>query len=566
MGLKKNKITSLLSNRIFFICIFVLIIPLVIYSIILYKHEYNAKIKDLFISINASLDNKTSLLNEKIKNNLNVLTYAGNEVNFNRSDTHKELEKIKEDFNINDIFYLKIKNSDFVCLYSTDENILNKSFLSSKGILNKSEEIFALDVNSICKACFYISHKIDNTSAIVTSVYLSDLIQKDDYPFNLAVIDQTGKVLASINKGSYLNLQVLEKDFYHTDKNYVIKKQLEDFGYYLVLEVPKSYIKSFHTKEFFIKHTLLFIIFVIIASFFVYFLIYILSKPLKNLIKIMNEIKQGNLSARYSISKLGFEVNYIGASFNEMLDVLLSEKKEKQSYLEELNLAKDIQYSMLFKDEIKNLDIAFEYIPAKHVGGDFYDVFRKDNKIFLLVLDAAGKGVDACLHSLNVRNTIRALALVLEDINEIIKKTNDLFMKDTKDYSFVTLFLACFDENTKELQYTSCGHLPALITRNNEIKELQTKGKALGIEKIEDIEIKTLSLQKDDVVMIYTDGVLDVKDSKGQFLGKKAFLELIKNTQVKNSKEILNTVFQKINNYAQNIEQYDDMTAIIFKI
>jgi sigma-B regulation protein RsbU (phosphoserine phosphatase) len=578
MNLSQNtakNIKSFLAYRIFFIILLLTTLPLLIYSIVLYKAEYTQKKQQIF-QTNIALANQ---IKKNIEDNLNVkeqiLDLVIDDIQYKRGNINSFLAKIVRQFDLQNLFYAQIQKNNLIITNSSDEQIINKNINFLKPLLENKITLFK-NQQLMCLNCIFLAKTIyryqNSQGLIFLSLLQDEMLDVKNLPKNIevSIVDSYGKVIMSTNKDlSYLNSK--------PSNQLIVKKGIENTKYTLVLATDNKTIQLEHLKSYFTRHTLVLAIVFVVLLFATIFIIKVLAKPINALLDAMQQIKTGNIEKRYQKHKMGFEINYLGSVFNEMMDSLIIQQKEiekekidKQKYLEQLKIAQDIQLSLLPEKslKIKNLDLAFGNIYAKEVGGDFYDFIEKDDKVFFVIADIATKGVQACLYALTLRSIIRAFALEYNDLEKIIIQTNKLFLKDAqKSFMFATAFFGIYDINSKKLKYSNCGHMPAILRKNDKtLNFLNTKGKALGIEDFNKVQVNEIVLKKDELLFLYTDGIIDAIDQENKFFGEKNLHKFIQETQNRSSQEIVNSLFDKLKDYSKEIPQYDDTTIVVFKI
>jgi serine phosphatase RsbU (regulator of sigma subunit) len=162
---------------------------------------------------------------------------------------------------------------------------------------------------------------------------------------------------------------------------------------------------------------------------------------------------------------------------------------------------------------------------------------------------------------------IRAFSKSEKKLEDIIKNVNDLFLKDTSNtITFVTAFIGVYDLNKNSFTYTNAGHLPAIYIKNKKLSTLQTKtSRAFGIDKIVDVTTNTIKLNKDDLIFIYSDGIIDAKNDKDEIFSNKKLEEFLINYDIDKSNNLLKDLFSKLNVFVDKSEIIDDMTAILIK-
>lgn len=302
-----------------------------------------------------------------------------------------------------------------------------------------------------------------------------------------------------------------------------------------------------------------------------------MAKPLADLSETMDTVAGGDLEARYTKDPMGFEINVLGSHFNHMVDSLLrhrataeKERIAREVLSNELKIGQEIQKSLFPKSvpDFPGLEIAAGFIPAKEVAGDFYDLFKVGSKLMIVIADASGKGISACLYSLAVRSILRAEAASSDNLSEIIRRTNNLFCLDTDDSgTFVTAWIGLFDSSTYMLEYSSCGHPFAILKhKNGSIKELATAGTALGVVPFDKVETSLAQLSTHDQLLLYTDGIIDTHDPHKHLFGKKRLLELVSSGKDASAQKMIDRLFAEIESFSSGARQHDDLTLLAFKI
>jgi len=305
-----------------------------------------------------------------------------------------------------------------------------------------------------------------------------------------------------------------------------------------------------------------------------------MSKPIQNLSLVMHKIQEGQLDLRYQSDPLGFEINALGNIFNEMVDAVIEQKHQaegdrlkREVFARELKLGRQAQRRLLPErmPQYTGVEVAEMYIPAIEVAGDFFDVFIKEStnsKLALAVADGSGKGVRACFYSLMVRNLLRTFAQSYDDIAKAMSETNDLFCKDTADTGmFVTVLAGLYDSQTRNLSYYSCGHNPGYVRRaDGTLETFPIQGVAMGLIPLENPKARELQLNVGDMVVFYTDGVIDALDENGYFFGNKRLETCIQSAENQTSAELIQTIVKQVEHFVGKAPQHDDITLLVMKI
>jgi sigma-B regulation protein RsbU (phosphoserine phosphatase) len=291
----------------------------------------------------------------------------------------------------------------------------------------------------------------------------------------------------------------------------------------------------------------------------------------------MQRVQEGAIHVRYTPDWMGFEINALGRQFNETLDTLLLQMQEaekervaREKLREELRIGHEIQASLLpaHIPEIKELNIGAGYLPALEVSGDFYDLFLLENgSLFLAMADTAGKGISGCLYSLGLRSALRSFAAVSTDLSEIVLRANDLFWVDVKNTGmFVTLWAGIYHPKTRLLTYCNQGHTPACLMRGDHLQELTTPGIALGAQKFTAVMVESVTLQLQDLLFLYTDGVIEAHNSDQQLFGLPRLRALLSRTHAKAPSLIIDQLLEELRLFSGPVAQHDDITALAVRI
>ncbi|MBQ3311492.1 serine/threonine-protein phosphatase [bacterium] len=246
---------------------------------------------------------------------------------------------------------------------------------------------------------------------------------------------------------------------------------------------------------------------------------------------------------------------------------------EKKRIENELNIAKTIQSSSLptvfppYPDN-KEFDIFANMVTAKEVGGDFYDFFfvDKDNFVFL-VADVSGKGIPAALFMMEIKTLTKNIVKTGIPIDQAITKVNHKICKNNKENFFVTMFLASINLKTGNISFVNAGHNPPLLKRTgSEFEYFKiNENVVLGIVDDYEYQKKEDKLNKNDLLFLYTDGVTESVNDSNTLYGEenlKNTLNIFRNFQIE---EIISNLENNLSEYAQNAEQNDDITTLIFK-
>ncbi len=261
----------------------------------------------------------------------------------------------------------------------------------------------------------------------------------------------------------------------------------------------------------------------------------------------------------------------IRKTLDHIQQLLLAEKNKNklESILYELNVAQEIQQSILPKEFIDNktLQVHAKMTAAKQVGGDFYDFFWiNEEELGLVIADVSGKGVPAALFMTVSRTLIRAHSTTYISPGKCLEKVNTLLEKSNSNNMFVTTFYGILNVKTGKFIYSNGGHnLPVLVS-NNQLSMLPgTKDMALGILPLDHFEESTIELKKNDLLFLYTDGVTEAMNIDDQCFGEQALQKVLETNLNLSAFETINKVEEQLKLFTIGADQSDDITMLAIR-
>lgn len=269
----------------------------------------------------------------------------------------------------------------------------------------------------------------------------------------------------------------------------------------------------------------------------------------------------------HTIEKAIEQIRYIHES--------LQEHNQLESIKNDLVVAGDIQRTILpqtfppFPELTDMIDIYATMVPARDVGGDFYDFFRiDDNRIGLVIADVSGKGVPASLFMAVSRTLLRATALRGGPSGECLSYVNKLLCKESLDSMFVTVFYGIYNCQTGIIDYTNAGHNPPYILRENGIIETLPVSSNFIIGVFDDLNFESaeLRLEQGDSLLMYTDGVTEAFNEKREQFAEKRIEETLENVHKgATTQSLVTNVLQKVKEFAGSYPQSDDITLLAIR-
>lgn len=232
----------------------------------------------------------------------------------------------------------------------------------------------------------------------------------------------------------------------------------------------------------------------------------------------------------------------------------------------EFQLARQIQETFLPNQlpSAVGWDLGIRWLPARQVGGDFYDVFNlPEERIGIVIADVSDKGMPAALYMTVTRTLIRATVREMERPADVLQKVNSLMMADNDAGLFVTAVYAILDTRSGELVYANAGHnLPYVIRQGKAVTALKGGGISLGAMPDIQLPEHTITLEKGDCLLLYTDGVTETFSESGETFGDERLLETLSQVGDCTSQSVIEKVQDSLHAFRGNTPPSDDVTLV----
>jgi sigma-B regulation protein RsbU (phosphoserine phosphatase) len=352
-----------------------------------------------------------------------------------------------------------------------------------------------------------------------------------------------------------------------------------DNGWLLSIQIPKNEIFT-EVEEQNSRFSLIIALSMAVMIGFAYYLISkLVNNPIKRLTSDVSMLALGNLDTRVEINSKD-ELGLLARAFNKMTSDLKKsieesarERAEKERIGAELNVAASIQASMLpcifppFPERTE-FDLYASMLPAKEVGGDFYDFYfvDKDN-LAVVIADVSGKGVPAALFMVITKTLIKNCSFcrspknVLESVNKKLCESNEADM-------FVTVFMGFYNIPSGKFVYVNAGHNPPLTRKHGGGYDfLETEpGYVLGWMENAQYKEREITIEPGDVLYLYTDGVTEAMNGKDELFGEQRLVAALNANRDCPPGELLAAVKREVDNFADGTEQADDITMLALKV
>jgi serine phosphatase RsbU (regulator of sigma subunit) len=243
---------------------------------------------------------------------------------------------------------------------------------------------------------------------------------------------------------------------------------------------------------------------------------------------------------------------------------------EKGRLERELQVARSVQTSLLpsATPQIDGWEFAAWWEPARQVAGDFYDFIPVgDGQLGLVIADVSDKGMPAALFMALSRSTVRASVTAATTPTDGINQANRLLCADATDGMFVTLFYAQLDPATGDLLYINAGHNPPLHynAKTDETDLLTRTGMPLGVNDLGDYGQRGVQLASGDLILLYTDGVTDARNARGEEFGLKRLREIVFEHRQATASNLVAALTAALRDFTAAAEPFDDITVVAVK-
>ena len=312
-------------------------------------------------------------------------------------------------------------------------------------------------------------------------------------------------------------------------------------------------------------------------------------KSFKSTVRIFKEIFMSFLMqltpARrffYGLSFIGLvlalitaKVIWILCAFVILNGLLAMELADKLTTRDELEIAREIQVSLEPKQvpEIPGLSVSFSSKPAKIVGGDFFNVVRRnEDQMLSIVGDVAGKGIPAALYAAHIQSMFESLSGQSASPADILNGLNHLICKRLREGDFITAVIAVLESGKKSLTIARAGHNWPLYfcAQTRTIQPLKTKGVCLGVDRDKGfsacLEEKSMPVKSGDVLLLYSDGITEAMNESHHLFDQSRLEAALKESAHFPADKIVQRINQRLDQFVQSEELHDDVTMVAIKV
>ena len=283
------------------------------------------------------------------------------------------------------------------------------------------------------------------------------------------------------------------------------------------------------------------------------------------------QMDSSDSSSRFSKADLAVLLGFAGHTALALSKAKLHEESLAQHLLQkDLELAGQIQHCFLpqASPSVTGIRFAESYTPAQYIGGDYYDYLEFFKNLHgLAVGDVAGKGVSAALYMAKLSSEVHFHAQGRFSPGAVLTVLNHALYNEMEGGMFVTLILLLLDPEKRKLKISSAGHFPPILrTGNNSVTEIQVKKNfPIGVSEYTEYHDTDYVLNSGDRIVLYTDGVTEALDPKGNFFGKNRLKYAIAHGG-ESPREVLGAINQAVAAHSAGVPQSDDLTMVCLAV
>lgn len=258
---------------------------------------------------------------------------------------------------------------------------------------------------------------------------------------------------------------------------------------------------------------------------------------------------------------------------------LVKSSLEKERLEQELRIAHEVQMKLIpqvvpvIRNESQTvaLEIGARTIPANEVGGDYYDFIKLAGwRTGVVVADVSGKGTSAAFYMAEIKGIVQALAGIYSSPKDLMVAVNDVLYGTLDRKSFITLIYVDVDISTGLLRFARAGHCPLLHIRGSDKRFYQPKGLGLGLDSgavfRSTIEEHTLTIERDDLVILYSDGLIEARNERGEEFGEDRLCKAIEAARSSGAEDIKERIVREVRTFVGSAPVHDDLTCVVLKM
>ena len=419
----------------------------------------------------------------------------------------------------------------------------------------------------------FIAHP--DSSRIIRDNYFKRAQETTD-----TIDDYVGRQMVAGKRGSYLDKDKNPESFEFFDMDdmnaYLFYEPIEGTNWSMGLAVPMVMIDGLGIGVG-IAMLILIALGLLVTRFVGRILIKRVTKPLKQLSDSANEVAKGNFKTALPTIKSRDEIHRLRDSFEEMqhslvhyIEDLKSTTAQKASMESELKIASDIQRQMLPKTfppypNRDDIDIYGTLTPAKGVGGDLFDFYIRDERLYFCIGDVSGKGVPASLVMAVTRSLFRNVSAHVSQPDKIVATLNNYMSEDNESNMFVTLFVGVLDLATGHLLYSNAGHDAPLLIGQEVVQLPCDPNLPVGVMAGQTFTLQEVTIAPESLIFLFTDGLNEAEDINHNLFGTDRIVsvaEHLRTQRVYRPQPFIDKMSDAVHAFVGEAEQSDDLTML----
>ena len=244
-------------------------------------------------------------------------------------------------------------------------------------------------------------------------------------------------------------------------------------------------------------------------------------------------------------------------------------QRQERRLERELALAHELQFRLLPPSvpQLKNLDIAARFVPARAIGGDLYDFLRYSvGQTGILVGDVSGKGAPAALYAALVSGILRSQAELEPSPAEMLSGINLSLGERRIEAQFVSIIYSVWDDRARTLQISNSGLPRPIYCHDGKTEIIEATGLPLGLFEDADYDELSFEAHPGDVFVFFSDGILDAQSRTGELFGRERVQEIVSRCSSESAKAVVDSIFDAVNQHAAGVEAFDDQTVVALRV
>ena len=401
---------------------------------------------------------------------------------------------------------------------------------------------------------------------------------KKEWIMTRNIYDVSSKVFSQ-NRDRYIRLfqshqagsGFANPEYYNSEKSWFHLSPIPYTNWFVIIFIPAK--EMFADLNLILKKVIwvsvvgMVLILIVIISIFRKML-----SPLSNAVKSIRDFSFGNrkgINRKNEIELLKDSLQELQTQYNKYLQEQNKHHKDWRRIEKDLNSAKDIQLAIIPNEwgGHPEVDLSAVLQPAGSIGGDLFDYFFIDSSHLLFTMgDVSGKGIPAALFMAVAHTLIKSKATVLSS-KKIIEQVNKELSKQNTNQNFLTVFLGILNTKTGVLNYCNAAHnYPLLMQKDNEVRLLEkTHGLPVGVYSNKKYSEDILVMREGDMLVLYTDGVTDCKDSDERFYGVERLSDNLGNMTDLSAHEVADRLLSSLTVFRGNTRQVDDISLMTIR-